>query len=117
MERLCKSIRYLMAYYYLLSLFISIHIVKVYCNLATVCAKNTNNIIKIEQAKNLLYKALKTIDNNMKKMHLVEICIHLNLSAILNQLLNYSESIHNIELAYEKLKKSIVHNYYYDFFY
>lgn len=90
----------------LLYCFLFTLLAKIYCNLATVWAKNTNRIEKLEQAKKLLYKALNTIDNNSEIIQLVELCIYLNLSGILNQLGNYNESIIYIERAYEKINRS-----------
>ncbi len=70
-----------------------------YCNLATIYAKDASNTVKIKQAKRLLIKALEL--NNSSSLKL-EICIYLNLAAVYNQLQKYNDSLIVIEEGFEK---------------
>jgi hypothetical protein len=69
--------------------------------LASIYARDAFNELKVKQAKMLLMRSLKlAIEANNQKL---EICVYINLSAVLNELELFHKSIHIIQLAYDKL--------------
>ena len=78
---------------------------KIYNDLSTVYSKDTRNLENVYYSKRLLKKALKLLNGqNLDRDLDLELYIYQNLSAVYNQLENYSASLKFIERAYENAK-------------
>jgi len=75
---------------------------KIFCNLATINAKDAQNYNKVEKAHYLLNRALSLNTSNSK----LTACIRQNLAAVCNQQNNFSESLTHVQVALDSLRNT-----------
>jgi len=75
---------------------------KIFCNLATINAKDAQNYKKVEKAHYLLNRALSLNSPNSK----LTTCIQQNLAAVCNQQKNFSESLKHVQAALDSLRNT-----------